>query len=67
MVVDADKLETVGQEQFLRVVDAVNRRLTTDVIVGLNKAVTDGEDDGEVARAFLREEGLLEPLESDSR
>ena len=50
MVVDADKLETVGQEQFLRVVDAVNRRLTTDVIVGLNKAVTDGEDDGEVAR-----------------
>jgi osmoprotectant transport system substrate-binding protein len=67
MVVDADKLETVGQEQFLRVVDAVNRRLTTDVIVQLNKAVTDGEDDGDVARRFLREAGLLEPLESDER
>ena len=63
MVVDADKLETVGQEQFLRVVDAVNRRLTTDVIVELNKAVTDGEDDGEVARRFLREAGLLKPLD----
>jgi osmoprotectant transport system substrate-binding protein len=65
MVVDADKLESVGQEQFLRVVDSVNRRLTTDVIVGLNKAVNDGGDDGEVARSFLRSEGLLEPLESE--
>jgi osmoprotectant transport system substrate-binding protein len=63
MVVDADKLESVGKDQFLRVVDTVNRLLTTDVIVGLNKAVTDGGDDGEVARSFLRREGLLEPLE----
>jgi osmoprotectant transport system substrate-binding protein len=63
MVVDAEKLESVGKEQFLRVVDAVNERLTTDVIVGLNKAVNDGGDDGEVARSFLRREGLLEPLE----
>ena len=29
MVVDADKLERVGREEFLRVVDAVNRRLTS--------------------------------------
>ena len=65
MVVDADKLDSVGKEQFLRVVDAVNRLLTTDVIVGLNKAVNDGGDDGEVARSFLRREGLLEPLESE--
>lgn len=63
MVVDADKLESVGKEQFLRVVDTVNRLLTTDVIVGLNKQVNDGGDDGEVARNFLRREGLLEPLE----
>ena len=63
MVVDADKLESVGKEQFLRVVDTVNGRLTTDVIVGLNKQVNDGGDDGEVARGFLRREGLLEPLE----
>ena len=63
MVVDADKLESVGKEQFLRVVDTVNGLLTTDVIVGLNKQVNDGGDDGEVARSFLRREGLLEPLE----
>lgn len=59
----ADKLERIGKERFLRVVDAVNRRLTNDVIVGLNSAVTEGEDDGEVARRFLREAGLLKPLE----
>jgi osmoprotectant transport system substrate-binding protein len=63
MVVDADKLERVGKERFLRVVDTVNALLTTDVIVGLNKAVNDGGDDGAVARSFLRSEGLLEPLE----
>ena len=63
MVVDADKLDSVGKEQFLRVVDTVNSRLTTDAIVGLNKQVNDGADDGEVARGFLRREGLLEPLE----
>lgn len=67
MIVDADKLETVGKERFLRVVDAVNRQLTTSVIVGLNKAVNDGADDGRVARGFLRTAGLLEPLELDDR
>ncbi len=41
MVVDADKLERVGKERFLRVVDAVNSRLTNDVIVGLNSKVTE--------------------------
>jgi osmoprotectant transport system substrate-binding protein len=65
MVVDANKLESVGQELFLRVVESVNRLLTTDVIVGLNKAVNDGGDDGEVARSFLSREGLLKPLESE--
>ena len=66
MVVDADKLERVGREEFLRVVDAVNRRLTSSEIVEMNAAVTEGQDDGEVARRFLREAGLLQrPLDSD--
>jgi osmoprotectant transport system substrate-binding protein len=66
MVVDADKLERVGREEFLKVVDAVNRRLTSDVIVEMNRAVTNGQDDGEVARRFLRQAGLLQgPLGSD--
>ena len=34
MIVDAEKLESVGEEQFLRVVEAVNRLLTTDVSWG---------------------------------
>jgi osmoprotectant transport system substrate-binding protein len=64
MVVDADKLERVGREEFLRVVDAVNRRLTRSEMVEMNAAVTEGQDDAEVARRFLREAGLLQrPLE----
>jgi osmoprotectant transport system substrate-binding protein len=66
MVVDADKLERVGAEQFMRVVDAVNRRLTTGAIVDMNRAVTEGQDDGEVAARFLREVGLLRPIDSDN-
>ena len=42
MTVDSSKLKVVGEQKFLAVVDAVNRRLTQDVIVGLNAAVTDG-------------------------
>ena len=60
MVVDADKLDRVGRGEFLRVVDAVNRRLTSSEMVAMNAAVTEGQDDGEVARRFLREAGLLQ-------
>ena len=62
MTVDAAKLEVVGQEKFLAVVDAVNARLTQDVVVGLNAAVTDGAPDTDVARRFLQEQGLLSPI-----
>jgi osmoprotectant transport system substrate-binding protein len=62
MTVDSDKLKVVGQEKFLAVVDAVNSRLTQDVIVGLNAAVTNGGADTDVARRFLQEQGLLEPI-----
>jgi osmoprotectant transport system substrate-binding protein len=65
MVVDADKLERIGSERFLRVVDTVNRRLTTSAIVEMNQAVTEGQDDGDVAERFLREAGLLRPIGSE--
>jgi osmoprotectant transport system substrate-binding protein len=65
MVVDAEELERIGRGEFLRVVDAVNSRLTRDVIVEMNAAVTQGQDDGEVARRFLRDAGLQRPLDSD--
>ena len=65
MVVDADKLERIGAERFMRVVDEVNGRLTTGAIVEMNQAVTEGQDDGEVAERFLRQVGLLRPVDSD--
>jgi len=65
MVVDADKLERVGADRFMRVVDEVNSRLTNGAIVDMNRAVTDGQDDGEVAERFLREAGLLRPIGSE--
>jgi osmoprotectant transport system substrate-binding protein len=66
MVVDAAKLERVGAGRFMEVVDAVNRRLTTSAIVDMNQAVTEGQDDGEVAERFLRDVGLLRPIGSDN-
>ena len=66
MTVDSTKLRTVGERKFLAVVDAVNNRLTQDVIVGLNAAVTGGRPDTDVTRKFLRDEGLLVPLRLDS-
>ena len=66
MVVDADKLDRIGRKEFLRVVDAVNRRLTSSEIVAMNAAVTEGQNDGEVARQFLREVGLQRPLGSNA-
>jgi osmoprotectant transport system substrate-binding protein len=59
LVIDADKLERVGREKFLRVIDDVNRRLTTDVIVDMNTAVESGQDEADVAARFLREAGIL--------
>jgi glycine betaine/choline ABC-type transport system substrate-binding protein len=61
MTVDSAKLDVVGKEKFLAVVDAVNRSLTQDAIVDLNAAVTNGQSDVEVARRYLRDAGLLEP------
>jgi len=65
MTVDSAKLQVVGERKFLAVVDAVNSRLTQDVVVGLNAAVTGGQPDVEVARRFLRDAGLLAPIRLD--
>ena len=62
MTVDTAKLQVVGEQKFLAVVEAVNRTLTQEVIVGLNAAVTDGQPDVDVARRYLRDAGLLEPI-----
>lgn len=65
MTVDSAKLQVVGERKFLAVVDAVNRTLTQETIVGLNAAVTEGQPDVDVARRYLRDAGLLAPLRLD--
>ncbi len=66
MTVSADKLERVGRDKFLQVVNAVNRRLTENAIVEMNAAVTNGQDDRDVAARFLRQTGLLRPVGSEA-
>ena len=62
MTVDAGKLKVVGEQKFLAVVAAVNGRLTQEQIVALNAEVANGRSDADVARQFLRDQGLLTPF-----
>lgn len=64
MTVGQAQLERVGQEKFLAVVDSVNARLTEKVMIDLNTAVTDGQDEASVARRFLVDAGLDQRLGS---
>jgi osmoprotectant transport system substrate-binding protein len=61
LVIDEDKLERLGGERFMRVIDAVNRRLTTSAMIEMNRAVeVDGQSEALVAERFLTEVGLLD-------
>jgi len=62
MVVSEDKLDSIDADAFLRVVNAVNSQLSEAAMVQMNAQVTSGQDDGDVATAFLRSVGLMEPL-----
>jgi osmoprotectant transport system substrate-binding protein len=60
LVIDEDKLERLGGEKFMRVINAVNRRLTTSAMIEMNRAVdVDNQDEAIVAERFLTEVGLL--------
>jgi osmoprotectant transport system substrate-binding protein len=60
LVIDEDKLERLGGDDFMSVVNAVNRRLTTSAMIDMNRAVAvDGQDEALVAERFLTEVGLL--------
>jgi osmoprotectant transport system substrate-binding protein len=65
MTVRRAKLDSVGGKKFLAVVSAVNRRLTQSDIVDMNAEVTNGDSDEDVARRFLREAGMMEPMRLD--
>ncbi len=62
MVVDEGKLDSIDSEAFMDVIDTVNSELTEDAMVEMNAQVTEGRGEAEVARAFLREVGLMTPL-----
>jgi osmoprotectant transport system substrate-binding protein len=63
MVVGESKLDSIDADAFMAVVDAVNAELTEEAMVSMNAEVLQGRDDSAVARAFLRDVGLMQPLD----
>jgi osmoprotectant transport system substrate-binding protein len=62
LVIDKDKLDRLGGDRFMRVINNVNRRLTTDQMIAMNRAVDlDKDDVATVTARFLRQNGLLQP------
>ena len=60
LVIDRDKLDRLGGDRFMRIIDNVNQRLTTDQMIAMNRAVDiEKVDVGAVTARFLRENGLL--------
>ncbi len=60
LVIDRKKLGRLGGDRFMRIVDAVNRRLTGDQMIAMNRSVEiDHVDPATVAERFLRQNGLL--------
>jgi osmoprotectant transport system substrate-binding protein len=60
LVIDEGKLDRLGGGRFMRVINDVNRRLTTSAMIEMNRAVAvEDEDEALVAERFLTEVGLL--------
>jgi osmoprotectant transport system substrate-binding protein len=60
MVMNRDKYEQLGGQQFFDVIDEVSALLTRDAIISMNSAVAiDKQDEADVAREFLEANGLL--------
>jgi osmoprotectant transport system substrate-binding protein len=60
LVIDDDKLRRLGGDRFMRIIDNVNQRLTTDQMIAMNRAVDlDKADVSTVTARFLRQNGLL--------
>jgi osmoprotectant transport system substrate-binding protein len=58
-VIDKDKLAQLGGDQFMGVINSVNKLLTTDAITAMNKAVAiDKQDEATVAKQFLQANNL---------
>ena len=60
MVMNEDKFEQLGGQQYFDVIDEVSALLTNEAMISMNKAVAiDKQDEAEVARSFLEANGLL--------
>ena len=60
LVIDQGKLEELGGDEFMDIINQVNALLTNDAIIAMNKAVvTDKQAEADVAREFLTANGLL--------
>jgi osmoprotectant transport system substrate-binding protein len=60
MVMNKDKFEALGGQEFFDVIDEVSALLTNDAMISMNKAVAiDKQDEAEVAREFLEANNLL--------
>ena len=60
MVMNKDKFEQLGGQDFFDVIDEVSALLTNDAMISMNKAVAiDKQDEAEVARSFLEANQLL--------
>jgi osmoprotectant transport system substrate-binding protein len=60
LVIDKDKLAALGGNSFMKVINDLNGRLTTSVMIQMNRDVeVDGQDPALVAERFLRTAGLL--------
>lgn len=61
LVIDEDKLATLGGGRFMDIINLVNRQLSQRTIIDLNAAVElDERDPADVADQFLRQRGLLD-------
>jgi osmoprotectant transport system substrate-binding protein len=60
LVIDQGKLEELGGDDFMSIIDEVSSLLTNEAIIEMNKAVVlDKQPEAEVARAFLEANDLL--------
>lgn len=61
LVIDEEKLKSLGGDNFMNVINAVNEKLTQSTIIELNAAVDlEGQDVDDVAREFLKQRGLVQ-------
>jgi osmoprotectant transport system substrate-binding protein len=59
LVIDQKKLDELGGDQFMGIINKVNALLTNDAIIAMNKAVViDKQPEADVAGAFLKANGL---------